>query len=209
MFCKNCGEVLTDTEVVCRQCGFAAGTGDRYCEQCGTETPAYAVLCEVCGKKVEHDSAMQDMAFQTMPEQQFQQQSQTQFATQQQNTFQSQPVFQTPNVYPTPRQPMQQQRMSVYPTPAANQQSSVYPAPNSRRMYFRNKKKGIYVLLGLLFGSMGVHDFYIGRYKQGFIHLALAFVGGLSVASWIWALIEVLCLSSEKNPADENRNILE
>ena len=54
MFCRNCGEILTETEVVCRHCGFALGTGSNFCEQCGTEAPVYAIVCEVCGTKLEH-----------------------------------------------------------------------------------------------------------------------------------------------------------
>jgi len=49
MFCKNCAEVLTDTDVTCPKCGFAAGTGMKYCGTCGEELPAGAAVCEMCG----------------------------------------------------------------------------------------------------------------------------------------------------------------
>ena len=53
MFCKNCAEVLTDSDAACPSCGFAAGTGDKYCGHCGTMVTAGALVCEICGNPIQ------------------------------------------------------------------------------------------------------------------------------------------------------------
>ena len=77
MFCKNCAEVLTDTDVTCPKCGFAAGTGMKYCAVCGEEIPVGAPVCEMCGTKVDTvpGGFQQQAAFQQQP--QFQQRART------------------------------------------------------------------------------------------------------------------------------------
>ncbi len=61
-FCKNCAEVLTDTDVVCPTCGYAKGTGDQYCEFCGSLVTAGAIVCEICGKPIPQKNFAQQQA---------------------------------------------------------------------------------------------------------------------------------------------------
>lgn len=50
------------------------------------------------------------------------------------------------------------------------------------------------VILAVVGGSFGAHDFYLGNYRSGFIHIALmmlSFVGGITTAiSVIWSLYD-------------------
>ena len=52
MFCRNCGEVILDTDVTCPKCGYAAGTGTNYCPHCASPTDPTTTECEICGNPV-------------------------------------------------------------------------------------------------------------------------------------------------------------
>lgn len=52
MYCRNCAELLADTDITCPSCGFAVGTGYKYCGQCGSPVEPNAVICELCGNSV-------------------------------------------------------------------------------------------------------------------------------------------------------------
>lgn len=49
MYCKNCGQYLTDDHGACPNCGVYAGNGSRYCENCGAEAAESASFCSNCG----------------------------------------------------------------------------------------------------------------------------------------------------------------
>lgn len=49
MYCKNCGNVLTEGAAVCTNCGFKRYTGFGYCSNCGKEVPQGAAVCPSCG----------------------------------------------------------------------------------------------------------------------------------------------------------------
>ncbi len=104
MFCKNCAEVLTDTDVTCPKCGFAAGTGMKYCGTCGEELPAGAAVCEMCGTATGQPVYAQ-------PQQQVYQQPQQQAYAQPQQQVYQQPYQQqpvAPAVQPIAYDPSQQ-----------------------------------------------------------------------------------------------------
>ena len=50
-----------------------------------------------------------------------------------------------------------------------------------------------YILLGVLLGSLGAHNFYIGNKTVGFIQLALSLLscGVFAIFVNIWAIVEV------------------
>ena len=61
------------------------------------------------------------------------------------------------------------------------------------------KSKVAFVLLGIFLGSLGIHNFYIGRTKQGVIQLLITILsaGGLSIVSWIWAIIDICTINAD------------
>ena len=125
MFCRNCAEVMLDTDITCPNCGFAAGTGVKYCAQCGSETPAGAVICEICGNPV----SSIPMAGQPAAQQPFQQVQQAfQQAAQpfQQAFRQAQPNFQQP------QQPFQQQTQQSFQQPF-QQASQSFQQPGAQQ----------------------------------------------------------------------------
>ena len=64
-----------------------------------------------------------------------------------------------------------------------------------------SKSKVAFVLLGVFLGSLGIHNFYIGRTKQGVIQLLITVLsaGMLSLASWIWAIVDICTVNADAN----------
>lgn len=54
MYCKQCGEVLTNEKaVICVKCGTNRGQGDNYCQECGMEVKnKSADICLSCGVRL-------------------------------------------------------------------------------------------------------------------------------------------------------------
>ena len=66
-----------------------------------------------------------------------------------------------------------------------------------------SKSKVAFVLLGVFLGSLGIHNFYIGRTKQGVIQLLITVLsaGMLSLASWIWAIVDICTINTDASGA--------
>lgn len=195
MFCKNCAEVLTDTDVTCPKCGFAAGTGMKYCATCGEELPMGAAVCEMCGTavtSVPSGFAQQPQAFQQAYQSQPQPQPQQSF----QQPYQQQPSFGAqPNVNQQIFQQQQafQQRSMPTPTQQAFQQpygQAVQPVPVYN--VAQQKSKVAAGLLGIFLGALGVHNFYLGYTGKAVVQLLMTLLscGTLGIISEIWGLIE-------------------
>jgi len=62
-----------------------------------------------------------------------------------------------------------------------------------------SKSKVAFVLLGVFLGSLGIHNFYIGRTKQGVIQLLISLLsaGTLSFVSWIWAIVDICNINTD------------
>jgi TM2 domain-containing membrane protein YozV len=71
------------------------------------------------------------------------------------------------------------------------------------------RNRGIYIILGLLFGSGGFHNFYAGRHKAGFGQLALSFIGSVLLfiaqilgivvllSVWVWAITDIITITED------------
>lgn len=81
-----------------------------------------------------------------------------------------------------------------------------------RQVVSMAKSRGIYIILGLLFGSSGFHDFYAGYYGKGAVKLILLLVALFIDAAtgfyskwfmvvagitWIWTVISLCTTSSD------------
>lgn len=65
------------------------------------------------------------------------------------------------------------------------------------------KSRGVYVILGLFFGLLGVHNFYAGRFGVGVAQLLTVlvlgwFVVGLVIVA-IWVLVELFMVTEDGN----------
>ena len=74
--------------------------------------------------------------------------------------------------------------------PAGNSPAYFYSPPTSRVGF---------VLLGIFFGWIGVHNFFAGYKKRGGFQLALTLLSGFTLAAliWLWAIVEVCVVSRD------------
>ena len=49
MFCRNCGNEISNEASVCVNCGVAKGKGSSFCPNCGQPTGANQSVCTNCG----------------------------------------------------------------------------------------------------------------------------------------------------------------
>ncbi len=65
------------------------------------------------------------------------------------------------------------------------------------------KSRGIYIVLGLFFGSLGVHNFYAGRNWSGAIQLLITLFLGWAILGFVitipWSLLEILTVTQDAN----------
>ena len=59
-----------------------------------------------------------------------------------------------------------------------------------------DKSMGIYVVLAILLGWIGIHNFYIGRTGPGIAQLLMTVLSGglLLIPAWIWACIDIFTI---------------
>ena len=63
------------------------------------------------------------------------------------------------------------------------------------------KSRLVYIVLGALLGAFGVHDFYIGKTKEGIIKLAITLLSCtyLAIVSWIWAIVDIVVTTTDSD----------
>ncbi len=67
------------------------------------------------------------------------------------------------------------------------------------------KSRMAYILLAFFLGSLGIHNFYSGHKKHGFIKLGLIVACGLGlIANPIWCIIEMITVTKDANGVDFN-----
>ena len=49
MFCKNCGEIVSNDQKFCANCGTTKGQGNSFCEICGNPVSENMDICPACG----------------------------------------------------------------------------------------------------------------------------------------------------------------
>ncbi|MCQ9165891.1 TM2 domain-containing protein [Arthrobacter sp. STN4] len=93
--------------------------------------------------------------------------------------------YQQPPVYQQPQQPYQQP--PVYQQPQQQFQQPGYGLPQGGQ-----KSKVAAGILGILLGSLGIHNFYLGYTKKALIQLLISVIsfGALAWAIAIWGLVE-------------------
>ncbi|MFZ9991864.1 MAG: TM2 domain-containing protein [Opitutales bacterium] len=68
------------------------------------------------------------------------------------------------------------------------------------------KSKTAFIVLAILLGELGIHNFYIGNTKRGVIQLLVSvltcFIGALPM--WIWAVVEAFTVKKDAQGVDFN-----
>jgi hypothetical protein len=84
------------------------------------------------------------------------------------------------------------------PDRLAPPESSDFPAAAGRRRI-------VFALLGIFFGYLGAHNFYVGYTRIGILQLVLTglaiLLGFNLIFTWIWALVEVLFVHADSRGA--------
>ncbi|KGC45678.1 NINE protein [Burkholderia pseudomallei] len=96
--------------------------------------------------------------------------------------------------------------------PIAEKDNNATNSANAPQVVSMAKSRGTYIILGLIFGSMGFHDFYAGYNGQGTVKLILFILAFLLDATtgfyskfflivgtitWIWALISLCVVKAD------------
>jgi TM2 domain-containing membrane protein YozV len=73
------------------------------------------------------------------------------------------------------------------------------PSAAETPLYIQRRSRLTYILLGVLLGAFGGHNFYAGYTKRAVIQLLVTvlscFFGG--IISWIWAIVEVCTVTQD------------
>lgn len=57
MYCRNCGNEVSEKAIMCVACGTPPLAGDKYCYNCKAETTPNATICMKCGVGLKGQSA--------------------------------------------------------------------------------------------------------------------------------------------------------
>jgi TM2 domain-containing membrane protein YozV len=88
-----------------------------------------------------------------------------------------------------------------YITPSQDISFAGYNPPSviETPAYIRRRSRLTYILLGVLLGAFGGHNFYAGYTKRAVIQLLITvlscFIGG--IVSWIWAIVETCTVTQD------------
>ena len=103
---------------------------------------------------------------------------------------------------PPPPRPFAFRGFAAYgPSPAGPISFGGYNPPGAGAVspYIRRRSRMSYILLGVLLGPFGVHNFYAGYIQRAVVQLLLTvlscFFGG--IISWIWAIVEVCIVKQD------------
>jgi len=75
---------------------------------------------------------------------------------------------------------------------------------HAQRSYLARKSRGAYIILGIFFGLIGIHNFYAGRNRQGveqiLILVLLGWLFGIGLMiNIVWVLIELFTVQEDGN----------
>jgi TM2 domain-containing membrane protein YozV len=73
--------------------------------------------------------------------------------------------------------------------------------PYGANPYLPAKNRTTYLVLGILLGALGVHNFYAGYIKKGLLQLALTVftLGFGGFMTWIWAVIDICTVTTDND----------
>ena len=56
MYCRNCGNEVSEKAIMCVACGTPPKAGDKYCHNCKAESTPGAAICMKCGVSLKHEN---------------------------------------------------------------------------------------------------------------------------------------------------------
>ena len=156
MFCAACGTKLSDGEKFCHSCGEPS-------EVTNAQSQIEKCKCNHCDQHIEFEGKMAGTTIQCpscgVDTQLYISQKALEPVSPATSVKINAPVSEVP-------------KLSEAKSPPPNIQTASTPAQSVR-------SRGIYIILGILLGLLGIHDFYGGRYKEGAIILCVTCSGFL------------------------------
>jgi len=58
MYCRNCGNEVSEKAIMCVACGTPPKAGDKYCHNCKAETNASSTICMKCGVSLKGENPL-------------------------------------------------------------------------------------------------------------------------------------------------------
>lgn len=88
---------------------------------------------------------------------------------------------------------------SFQPSRSAVTPQTQYARPSASYGQGTAKSQTVYVILGILLGYFGVHDFYAGYTGKGVAQLLISVLscGAAAWVSWIWAIVEICTVKQD------------
>ena len=86
------------------------------------------------------------------------------------------------------------------------------PKPGVSQAGYAQKSRLAAGLLGIIFGSLGIHNFYLGFNTKAVVQLIVSLAGGLltcgvaTFAMWVWGFIEGILILSGNGPRQYDGN---
>ena len=168
-----------------------------YCKQCGKPTNNNQDLCDECLAKQNANNPQDQPVVTTAQE--------TNSTNNEQNNNQN-------NNYTTPNYNQNQQNNynQQYNNNGYNQQGNYNQQYNNNGYNGQPKSKIAAGILGILLGSLGVHNFYLGYTGKAVAQLLISLLscGTLAVVSAVWGLVEGIMILTGSINTDANGNPL-
>lgn len=97
-----------------------------------------------------------------------------------------------------------------YTQESRNSDSYTSPAPGGTPSFVEKpqRSRSLAGVLGILFGTFGVHNFYLGKYAIGGVQLALTVLSGgsLTILVGVWGIVEgIMYLTNNNGKWNEDR----
>lgn len=168
-----------------------------YCKQCGKPTNNNQDLCDECLAKQNANNPQDQPVVTTAQE--------TNSTSNEQNNNQN-------NNYTTSNYNQNQQNNynQQYNNNGYNQQGNYNQQYNNNGYNGQPKSKIAAGILGILLGSLGVHNFYLGYTGKAVAQLLISLLscGTLAVVSAVWGLVEGIMILTGSINTDANGNPL-
>ena len=99
--------------------------------------------------------------------------------------------------------PLSDLQLMLEPEPQRLSPQSQRLIQDSGQLVRSTKSRGIYIILGLFLGCLGIHNFYAGYHAKGAIQLIITIVLGWLiiglVVTGLWALVDICTITHDAN----------
>lgn len=122
------------------------------------------------------------------------------------NSAQPVPQAEPGQAFPQAQQAQANPYVGAYVNMSAGTQASqqAWQQPGQQAVAYLPKSKTTAGILGILFGALGAHNFYLGRINRGIAQLSITMLSGglFALFSGVWGAVEGICILAS-SPGDK------